>query len=265
MCLPRPFASSQKHPKKAAASRTPQKSRTRRVLLGLAVLAASTLPTFADCRLALVLAVDVSGSVDATEYRLQLDGIAAALQAPDVQNQLLSTPQIPVMLAVFEWSNARYHRVIIDWTALSNTAQIAQTAATLRAHNTRPNQGATAIGASMLYSNLLFQNGPDCWARTIDISGDGKNNDGPPPQRTRETPAFANTTINALVIAPSATRNNDERRMEMMDLSAYFRTLVIHGPGAFIEIAMGFEDFERAMTRKLLRETRLPQMGQSNF
>lgn len=208
-----------------------------------------------------MLAVDVSGSVDPREYRLQLDGIGAALLDPDVSAQILATPETPVELAVFEWSNSLYQRVIIDWIALDSAATLLDVAAKLRTHSTRPKQGATAIGSAMLFSDLMFQRGPSCWAKTIDISGDGTNNFGPEPEEVRTIRAFDRVTINGLVIASDDTRGRDERQMEMMELSAYFRTRVIHGPNAFIEIAQGFDDFERAMTRKLLRETALPAVG----
>jgi hypothetical protein len=211
--------------------------------------------------LALVLAVDVSGSVDVKEYRLQLDGIAAALQNPEVSAQILAVPETPVMLTVFEWSNSLYQRVVIDWMALDSAGALDQASATLRAHSTRPKQGATAIGSAMLFADLMFKRGPDCWARKIDISGDGTNNFGPEPEVIREIPAFNNVQINGLVIGSDNTRGKDERQMEMMELSAYFRRRVIHGSGSFIEVAQGFTDFERAMTRKLIRETALPPLG----
>lgn len=213
------------------------------------------------CRLALVLAVDVSGSVDAQEYRLQLDGIAAALLDPAVADQILATPETPVNIAVFEWSNTLYRRVIVDWIALDSYARLVDVAGILRGHYTRPKQGATAIGGAMLYSDQLFQRGPSCWVRKIDISGDGTNNFGPPPEVVRQDPAFASVTINGLVIAPGFGTGLEERHMETLELSAYFRRRVIHGPDAFIEVARGFDDYARAMTRKLLRETELPPIG----
>ena len=231
-------------------------------LLGAALIwAALTFPATAACRLALVLAVDVSGSVDAKEYRLQLDGIAAALLDPDVSAQILATPETPVMLSVFEWSNSLYRRVVVDWVALDSATRVLDVAGILRGHSTRPKQGATAIGSAMLFADAMFQRGPACWQRTIDISGDGTNNFGPEPERVRQTTAFDRVTINGLVIGSDSTRGRDERQMEMMELSAYFRRRVIHGADAFIEVAQGFDDFERAMTRKLLRETALPPLG----
>jgi hypothetical protein len=209
----------------------------------------------------LVLAVDVSGSVDRNEYRLQLDGIAAALLDPQVSAQILATPEVPVQLAVFEWSNSLYRRVIVDWIALDSFGDLIDVAGVLRGHFTRPKQGATAIGGAMLFADAMFGRGPVCWRRTIDISGDGTNNFGPEPEVTRLLGAFNEVTINGLVIGSDSTRGRDERQMEMMELSAYFRRRVIHGPGAFIEVAQGFDDFERAMTRKLLRETALPALG----
>ena len=232
-----------------------------KLLWATALAVAFAYPGLAACRLGLVLAVDVSGSVDAREYRLQLDGIAAALLDPTVAEQVLATPQAPVSITVFEWSNTLYRRVVIDWVSLDSYARIVDVASVLRRHFTRPKQGATAIGGAMLYSDQLFRRGPECWVRKIDISGDGKNNFGPEPELVRRDPAFSRVTINGLVIGSDASRGRDERQMEIMELSAYFRRRVIHGPGAFIEVAQGFGDFERAMTRKLLRETEVPPIG----
>ena len=98
-----------------------------------------------------------------------------------------------------------------------------------------------------------FQDGPDCWRYTLDLSGDGTNNDGPPPEEMRAQ--LVGRDINGLIVALDLTVGRDERQMDLMELSAYYRTRVIKGSDAFIEVAQGFGDFERAMTKKLLRET----------
>lgn len=220
-------------------------------LLALALLSGGA---EAACRQALALGLDISGSVDAQEYRLQLDGLAAALLAPDVAQKALASPETPVFITVYEWAGQTKQRVLVTWTALRSQADLAQVASTLRATRRLSRKGATAIGRAMEYADALFRQGPDCWARTLDLSGDGKNNNGPTPEVIRKNSAFDQVTINGLVIGSDDTVGRDERQMEIMDLSAYYRRRVIHGPDAFIEVALGFEDYQRAMERKLLRE-----------
>ena len=228
-------------------------------LLALALL---TSGAEAACRQALALGLDISGSVDAREYRLQLDGLAAALLAPEVAKKALASPETPVFITVYEWAGQTKQRVLVDWTALQSEADLAQVAATLRATRRQSRKGATAIGHAMGYADAMFRQGPDCWLRTLDLSGDGKNNDGPAPEVVRKRAAFDQVTINGLVIGSDSTVGRDERQMEIMDLSAYFRKRVIHGPGAFIEVALGFEDYQRAMERKLQRELQGLVVGQ---
>ncbi len=213
-------------------------------------------PALAECRLALALGLDVSGSVDGQEYRLQMDGLAAALQAPEVQAQILALPAAPIWLTIYEWSGSGYQRLVVPWTPLRNTSDLASVSSTLLARQRPRSAGSTAIGHAMYFADYLFRQRPNCQAYTLDLSGDGESNDGQFPQVVRREDRFKGVTINGLVIGSDVTVGRDERQMEMMALSAYYRARVIWGPGAFIEVAQGFEDFERAMTRKLLRETK---------
>lgn len=216
----------------------------------------------AACRQALQLGLDISGSVDAREYRLQLDGLASALIAPEVMAMALATPEVPVYISVFEWSGSSQQRQLVDWTPLRSKADMVQIAETLRATRRQSRKGATAIGRAMRYAAYQFRQGPYCWTQTLDISGDGKNNDGDFPEIVREGDEFAGITINGLVIGADITVGRDERQMALMDLTAYYRRRVIHGPGAFIEVALGFDDYQRAMERKLLRELEGLVIGQ---
>ena len=97
---------------------------------------------------------------------------------------------------------------------------------------------------------------PDCWRRTLDLTGDGTSNTGPRPRDVKESPLLSGMTINALVIGGDDKGQIDRRQGEIADLWAYFSLEVIRGPYAFVEVALGFEDFEDAMARKLLKELR---------
>jgi hypothetical protein len=231
------------------------------VTLAALHLAAPALPAGAACRQALVMALDVSGSVDDVEYALQLQGLATAFEDPDVQRALFEQPGVPVFLAVFEWSGQRYQRIIIDWRALDSAAAVAEITDSLRGWARRPAPEATSIGGALLFASETLARAPVCWKRTVDVSGDGKNNDWPLPQRIRETAAYRGVTINALVIGSQLQRIGDSGPGDVAELSAYFSNQVIQGPDAFVEVALGFENYAAAMTRKVLRELETATLG----
>ncbi|MBT8409992.1 MAG: DUF1194 domain-containing protein [Alphaproteobacteria bacterium] len=215
----------------------------------------------AACRQALVIALDVSGSVDEAEYVLQLAGLATALENPAVQEALFAMPDAPVWLFVFEWSSGRYQRDIVDWTALASAADLARVSAQLRLWRRAPAPESTGIGAALQYAAGVFTRGPFCWRNTLDVSGDGKNNDWPVPRDVLESGILEPVTINGLIIGQELFRGDDERAASVAELSAYYSANVIRGPGAFVEVALGYEDYANAMTRKLLRELNAPPMG----
>lgn len=217
-----------------------------------ALLVALAMPAEAACRLALALALDVSESVDGREYRLQLDGLAAALEHDSVAEVLLSQPETPVALAAYEWSGPGAQRLVLDWTPVPDAEALARVVARLRATDRALEPGPTAIGEALLHGAALLARGPACWRQVIDISGDGKSNTGPDPAALDD--ALRGVTVNALVIGADGQDWIDRRQVPIGELSSYFRTQVIRGPDAFVETALGYHDFRRAMTRKLLRE-----------
>lgn len=214
-------------------------------------------PAQAACRLALALALDVSGSVDQSEYRLQLDGLAEALSDPDVAAALFALPGAPVAVSVFEWSGSDYQRVIQDWTLLDTPASLADLVARLRGWRREAAPQATGLGAAMRFGRGLIDRGPGCWQATLDISGDGKNNDWPTPADLRTTGVLGALRINGLVIA----EDGGDGGVAAAELSAYFQARVIQGPDAFVEVAIGFGDYARAMRRKLLKELETLAVG----
>ena len=223
----------------------------RAAALALALAAGSAQ---AECRLALALGLDVSGSVDTAEYALQLGGLAAAIESPEVRAVLLEMPELPVQVAVFEWSGPGARRLLLDWTALDGPEAVAGVAATLRATARVPLDPSTAIGEAMLYGAALLARRPECWRHTLDLSGDGRSNARPRPAHVREMPQMAGVVVNALAVGVDAPVHGDIRQAEIAALQAYFATEVIHGASAFVETALGYADFEDAMRRKLLRE-----------
>lgn len=208
-----------------------------------------TAPVQAGCRQALVLGLDVSGSVDMREYELQVRGVAAALRAPEVVSAILANPRNPVDMAVFEWSGQDYQRIILPWITLNSTAVINYAAARIERTRRRSAPADTALGPAMRFGADLLAERSDCWRRTLDISGDGTHNTGPHPRGVKNALRARRITINGLVIDPPATDPSGPS-----DLAQYFTAWVILGPGAFVEPAAGFEAYENAMIRKLLRE-----------
>lgn len=219
--------------------------------VAFAVLAQSG-PAQSTCRQALALGLDVSGSVDGRECRLQLDGLAAALGTPQVMDALLRAPNTPVRIAVYEWSSPDDDRLVIDWTDITDQTVIHDVQDTLRSTSRALMRPSTGLGEALRVGIALLEQNPDCWVRILDISGDGKANTGEPPQEVRNVPA--DITVNGLVIGVDDFASANEAELQIGELSAYYTAHVIRGPDAFVETAIGFEDYANAMTRKLLRE-----------
>ncbi|WP_377512524.1 DUF1194 domain-containing protein [Octadecabacter sp. R77987] len=202
------------------------------------------------CRQALALGLDVSGSVDAREYRLQLDGLAAALNSAPVREVLLAPSNAPVRIAIFEWSGPHDQYLILPWREITDEAALIDVIATLASTTRRPAQPTTALGPAILTGLGLLEQQPTCWKRTLDMSGDGKANTGTRPQDIPDGAIPSDVTINGLVIG----HDDPGHDLQISELSAYYQNYVVRGPQAFVETALGFEDYAAAMTRKLLRE-----------
>lgn len=214
--------------------------------LGLVALLGLASPALAeDCRLALVLALDVSISVDPTEERLQREGLARALLAREVVRAFLAGDQVAVF--AFEWSNATTQTPLTPgWMVVEDREDLVQIGQSiLVGERTMSPSDFTAVGAALSYAGLALEQAPPCRARMIDVSGDGRNNDGPLPQAVYRAFPVSGVTVNALIV----TGAEEEDR-----LIAWFESNVLWGPSAFWILANGFEDFERAMKAKLLRE-----------
>lgn len=216
-----------------------------RLLVALAALwLAAPAPAAAQaCRIALSLGLDVSSSVDAAEYALQTRGLAAALRDPEVADAFLAVPGTVVALHVYEWSGRRQQTVTLDWTRIATADDLADAAARIE---TRPRsfvRHATALGDAILFGAAALAERPECAEPILDVSGDGETNDGTSPLVAKRSPLFERITVNGLVIGVT-------RRI----LKRHYETFVIHGPGAFVEMADDHADFSRAMRRKLIRE-----------
>ncbi len=225
-------------------------------LLALLVAAAqlgAAASSAGECRQALALGLDVSGSVNTAEYRLQIDGLAAALSHPDVAGVILSNPDAPIRLLIYEWSGPQDQRLIQDWTEITDPAALAAVTARLRATPRISANPATALGTAITYGAAHLASQSDCLKHTLDISGDGRSNAGPRPEDVADQPVLDNITVNALVIGSDGP-DGGVRSGDLGELESYFRSQVIRGPRAFVLTTTGFADYETAMIRKLLRE-----------
>lgn len=228
----------------------------RVLLLVLFVLTASQATAY--CRQALILALDVSGSVNETEYAQQIDGLAAALQDAGVQRLILDEPGSYVVLAAFEWSSQNHQSLVADWVEIKSSADLRRFADTVGAHRRQRAGLKTAIGRALEFSQRKLAEQAQCLRHTIDISGDGKNNIGPIPKDVYARAEFNAITVNALVIDDKLNRTDETARSAMR---RYYERNVIHGLGAFTEIAFGYGDYADAIRRKLERELEAPVIG----
>jgi len=194
--------------------------------------------------LLLVMALDVSGSVDDQEYALQREGLARALSSRQVVEAIAAGVNGSIAVTVVQWSGFTEQIVKIDWQKVANASDLSHLADQVRTMTRRYKNGATDIGGVLDFSQQQFKSAPYSGRRQIiDIVGDGTNNVNFSPHIERDRVVKAGSTINALaIVTASAT------------LFDYFRNKVIGGPGAFVETALDYNAFELAMRRKLVRE-----------
>jgi Ca-activated chloride channel family protein len=205
-----------------------------------ALAAALAAAPAAACEVALALAVDVSGSVGEDEYRLQMDGIAAALTEPEVADALIAGRSA---VMVIQWSGAGRQRVVVPWTRVADAGALEGLAAAVAEAERELRTSSTGIGEAMLFAAGQFDAVRDCGRRVIDVSGDGRSNDGREPKAVGAALAAGGTTVNGLAVIGSEPY-----------LERYYRDNVIAGPGSFVVAARGFRDYPDAIRRKLTAE-----------
>lgn len=210
-------------------------------------------PAEAACRLALLLALDVSSSVDAYEDNLQRQGLAAALLAPEVQAAFFAMDDV-VALAAFEWSGRYNQEILLDWTIVDGKNTLTRIAAQISASQRSHNEFPTALGYALGFGAGMLERAPRCDAKTLDVAGDGQNNEGFGPEEAYREFPFAGVVVNGLVVNAA----DFEAETQLIE---FYQAEVLHGPGAFLEVAQGFEDYEVAMRRKLQRELSVPVFG----
>lgn len=205
--------------------------------------------------LLLVLAADVSRSVDDVKFKLQREGYAAALVDPRVVRAMTGGPSGRIALVFVEWASEWEQKVVLDWTVIAGEGDAkAVSSRVLEAE--RSYRGRTSISTAIDFSMGLLARSPFQADRSvIDISGDGTNNSGRDVVAARDEAIAKGVTINGLVIlsdVPLAT--NPSHTHPPGGLTAYYENNVIGGPGAFVVEAESFEAFGQLIISKLIKE-----------
>jgi hypothetical protein len=231
--------------------------RAIRVALAILVLAITTPPTRANepVDLLLVLAADVSRSVDHAKFQLQREGYAAAIADKRVLEAISSGRHRRIAVSFIEWSGANAQQVVIDWTMI-NDENSARKFGDQLLELRRSFAERTSISGGIDFSMTQLERAPFQSARrTIDISGDGTNNSGRDVTLARDAAIAKGVTINGLVILSERPMAwNPEHTNPPGGLFNYFRDNVIGGPGAFVIAAENFESFGQAIVKKLIAE-----------
>ena len=202
--------------------------------------------------LELVLAVDVSDSIDRNEARLQRNGYIAALTDPAIVAAIRGGPLGRIALSYVEYAGNGHYKVVVDWVAIDGPDAARAFAARLAAAPIET-QLRTSISDAILLSLPRFSaNGFAGTRRIIDVSGDGPNNSGALVTGARDAAVAAGVTVNGLPILPQPGETETHGAIRELDL--YYEDCVIGGIGAFIVIAEGYETFADAIRRKLIRE-----------
>jgi len=194
--------------------------------------------------LALILAVDVSTSIDAGDYQLQMSGIASALRDKEFIDVIGSGPHSSIAVSVVQWSTRLSQDVTLGWTVIGNSRQAKEAADAIEKAPRRWMAGGTGMAAAINFCVRHFDGlRVKSKRRVIDVSGDGEDNEGGDPPQSRDDAVSFGITINGLPIISGSESIQD-----------YYDQNVIGGPGHFLEPAINIFDFQRAIKEKLLRE-----------
>jgi hypothetical protein len=200
----------------------------------------------------LILAVDVSRSMDFMEQQVQRDGYVAAFRSAEVQKAIASGAYGRIAVTYIEWSSADYQQVLIPWRIIGDDEDAIGFADDLAGAPLEVDR-STSISAGLAFAASAFlTSGLDSDRRTIDVSGDGPNNDGPALPLVRETLLAQGININGLPILFNPTPMLVA--LGPISVADYYEDCVIGGPGAFVIPIRALADFAPAIQRKLVME-----------
>lgn len=204
--------------------------------------------------LELVLAVDVSGSIDPDEARQQREGYLSAIVDPAVIQAIRANFHGRIAIAYVEWASADYQRLVVDWMLVEDEKSAF---AFVEQLGDAPPLSArwTSLSAVIDFAVPLFEgNGFAGDRRVIDVSGDGPNNRGRPVTLARDAALGQGVVINGLPILNDRPQPFNLPTPNEMALDRYYAENVIGGPGSFVIPAQDFADFKSAILSKLIRE-----------
>jgi uncharacterized protein DUF1194 len=204
---------------------------------------------------ALVLAADVSRSIDDDEFKLQRQGYAAAVTNPRVLQAIGAGSHGAIAICFIEWSGPEEQQVVAEWTVIRDGESAAAFAATLL-NAPRSFVGRTSISAALDFSRAYFTKvGAAAERRVIDVSGDGTNNSGRPVLEARDETLAAGFTINGLAIINEHPNPGYFAHTQPPEgLPEYYKQNVVGGPGGFLLVVQDFNSFGEAITNKLVNE-----------
>ena len=216
---------------------------------------ASEAPIKEKVDLLLVLAADVSGSIDPEKFQLQRRGYADALVDPRVLRAIRSGPYGRIAVAYVEWSGLNEQKVVVNWTIIDGL-HAAQRFSEQLGEIPRPYYGATAIGAAIEFSVRLLHKAPYSSERmTIDISGDGTSNDGRDERMARDDAIREGIVINGMpILTMFSLPEHLKHTNPPGGLEAYYRVNVRGGPGSFVVVARDYQSFAAAVVKKMIAE-----------
>jgi hypothetical protein len=209
----------------------------------------------ADVDLEVILAADVSRSIDDAEFDLQRKGYAAALTDPRVLTAIHARPGAAIGVCFIEWSGDEDQQVVVDWTEIRDEEEAGTVAAAMLAAP-RSFMGRTSISAAIDFAMAHFAKSQ--WQanqRIIDISGDGTNNSGRAVTEARDEAIGRGITINGLAIVNDKPNLGYSAHTQPPGgLPLYYQQNVIGGPNAFLFVVKDFNSFADAMAQKLAKE-----------
>ncbi len=199
----------------------------------------------------LVLAVDVSWSMDYEEQKLQREGYVAALRHPDVRAAIARGDWQRIALTYLEWAGNDLDRVVVPWTIIESDADADAFAAALEAAPIG-RMRRTSISSAIRRSAAMFDNGIDGMRRVIDVSGDGPNNMGIAVTAARDEALAEGIVINGLPIMIKRANPGGYFNLEALDI--YYEDCVIGGFGSFMITVESADQFAAAIRRKIILE-----------
>jgi Ca-activated chloride channel family protein len=210
----------------------------RALLIGTIILLGQAGPAPA-CETALLLAIDVSNSVDEAEYRLQIDGLADALSDPEVVDIFVDTK---ATLLVMQWSGTDRQEISLPWTELTTRAAVADFALAARLVPRAFRLSDTAPAEAIRFGLAQFADVPGCERRVIDVSGDGTPNAGDDTRAVQAEAERQGVTVNGIAIESMG-----------LAITGFYRSGIITTDG-FVITARGHREYPRAIREKLIRE-----------